>query len=79
LAEQLGYEDQAGVLVTDVAPGSPADNAGLEPRDLILEVGKKPVASAEACDQALREAGDKALIRLRKTTGAILYVTITKE
>src|SRR5438046_2174269 len=43
-AAQLGLTIAAGLLVTDVVAGSPADKAGLRRGDVIVEVGKKPVA-----------------------------------
>ncbi|MBV8437435.1 MAG: Do family serine endopeptidase [Silvibacterium sp.] len=36
-----------GAVIANVRPGSPADDAGLAPGDVILEVNRKPVSSAE--------------------------------
>ncbi|HEX9200219.1 MAG TPA: PDZ domain-containing protein, partial [Acidobacteriaceae bacterium] len=36
-----------GAAVAQVRPGSPADDAGLQPGDVVVEVNRKPVASAE--------------------------------
>ena len=47
LADRLGYEDEAGVLVTAVRPGSRAQNRGLRRGDLILEINQEPVATLE--------------------------------
>ncbi len=42
LAEYYDLEDNQGALVTQVFPGDPADKAGIEPQDIILQVdGKK--------------------------------------
>ena len=79
LADLLGYEGLAGALITDVEDGSPADEADLEPGDLVLEVNKEPVDSAESCSQALRAAEGKALLRVKKAHGEALYVTIQKK
>ena len=38
LAQGLGLSRGYGVMISDVLPGSPADTAGLQPRDLILAV-----------------------------------------
>jgi serine protease Do len=46
-----------GVVIGNVVPGSPADNAGLSRGDVILEVNRKPVASV---DEARRELGNVA-------------------
>ena len=37
VAESIGRDDKRGALVERVVPGKPADKAGLEPGDLILE------------------------------------------
>jgi serine protease Do len=36
-----------GAAVANVRPGSPADDAGLQPGDVVVEVNRKPVVSAE--------------------------------
>jgi serine protease Do len=36
-----------GAAIANVRPGSPADDAGLQPGDVVLEVNRKPVTSAE--------------------------------
>jgi serine protease Do len=40
-------EDVHGAAIANVRPGSPAEDAGLQPGDVVLEVNRKPVASAE--------------------------------
>lgn len=47
--------DVKGVVVANVVPGSPADNAGISRGDVILEVNRKPVQNA---DDAKRELGN---------------------
>ena len=42
ISEQKGKE---GVLVEAVAPGSPADQFGIEPGDVVLRINRKPVTS----------------------------------
>ncbi len=45
---QLNLPDQVhGVAVEDVKPGSPADEAGIAPGDVILQLDRKPVESAQ--------------------------------
>src|SRR5688572_18677063 len=43
LAEGLGLAGDAGVILGDVAPGSPAAQAGLQPGDVILALNGKPM------------------------------------
>jgi serine protease Do len=40
-------EDVKGAAIANVRPGSPADDAGLQPGDVVVEVNRKPVTSAE--------------------------------
>jgi serine protease Do len=52
--QQLHIPSQVnGVAVQSVRPASPAEDAGLAPGDVILEVDRKPVTSA---DQFVSEA-----------------------
>lgn len=44
---RLGVPAQAGAVVLDVAPGSPADRAGLRPGDVITAFDGSPVASVQ--------------------------------
>jgi serine protease Do len=49
LRRDLGMAAGAhGVVVDNVVPGGPAEDAGLEPRDVIVEVDQKPVATVKA-------------------------------
>ena len=43
LIEQLGLPADQGLVVVDVLPNSPADKAGIQPNDIILEIGGKPM------------------------------------
>ncbi len=48
LAQRLGLgEDIAGVAVLDVAPGSPADEVGFQPKDIVREVNGEAITSPE--------------------------------
>ena len=42
-AAQLGLNEEFGILVVSVQPGSPADGAGLRPNDVITHVNSEPV------------------------------------
>jgi Do/DeqQ family serine protease len=66
LAEKLNLSGTTGVLVSDVAADSPAAANGLQRGDLITEVNRTPVATAEQFKAALARA-DPA-------KGALLYV-----
>ena len=57
-----------GAVVVDVAPDSPAADAGLEPGDVVLEVNRRAVASAAEYKNAVKavKKGDTALVRVRR-------------
>jgi len=46
LAQAFGLKKPEGALVTEVEPGSPADKAGVEPSDVILKYGGRPIQSS---------------------------------
>lgn len=43
IAQTLSLKDSNGILVAQVEPGSPAENAGLQRGDIIREVNRKPI------------------------------------
>lgn len=46
LADALNAHGVKGALITQIAPGSPADKAGLHPKDIITAVNGKPINNA---------------------------------
>ena len=65
-----------GAIVEDVKPGSPADNAGLQRGDVIMEVDRRPVKSASDVAQALSSvpAGQDALVLVWSNGGSTFRV-----
>jgi serine protease Do len=48
MRQNLGYKGTSGVLVTQVEPGSFADDdIHLQPNDIIVEINRQPVTSAD--------------------------------
>ncbi|MBD3309091.1 Do family serine endopeptidase [candidate division KSB3 bacterium] len=45
IADQLGYANEEGVVISDIEAGSPAAEAGLRRGDLIKEINRNPVTS----------------------------------
>uniref|UniRef100_UPI0040571A5A DegQ family serine endoprotease n=1 Tax=Candidatus Electronema sp. TaxID=2698783 RepID=UPI0040571A5A len=65
LAEQFGYSKGQGVIVAEVEAGSPADNVGIEPGQLIEEVNRVRVRSLAELKEALKKGGNQVLLRVR--------------
>lgn len=47
IAQYLGIESRSGVIVVDVKDGSSADEKGIQPQDIILQVNKVKVSSVK--------------------------------
>ena len=54
-----------GAVIAEVVPGSPAQRAGLQANDIILEVGGQAVGSAALMDRAVRASMGKREIVMR--------------
>ena len=72
IAEQLQLEGGKGVLVAEVEPESPADEAGLRRRDVILEVNQHPVGNVEEFSKALSASKKGALLLVRRGEAEII-------
>jgi serine protease Do len=68
LAQQFGYQPGEGVIVSQVVPGGPADDAGIQAGDLILSVNRESVKSASQFAKAVSAAkkGGKVLLLVRR-------------
>ncbi len=53
---QLNLPRTARVLITGVYPGSPAEQAGLEPFDVIVEVNGEPIVDLASADDLINRA-----------------------
>jgi serine protease Do len=80
IANQLGMSDKVrGAVIAEVDPGSPADRAGLRQGDVIVEVDRRPVASASAAGAALRGGSGTHLLRIDDGEQGAHYVTVSPE
>ena len=70
LQDQYGLAVPKGVLVVQVQPGSPAENVGLRPGDVITEFDTKTVTTSQGLVSAVRgqKPGDKVDLVWRRGT-----------
>jgi serine protease Do len=66
LAESFGLPDQNGALVDDVSPGTPAQKAGIQPGDVIVEFNGTKVTDADNLSLMVSECspGTEATVKV---------------
>ena len=69
MASRLKLKRVQGVVVTDVEPGSPAAEAGIQPEDVILEVNRQAVKSGTDIRNAVRDSGSRPSLMLISREG----------
>ena len=80
LMQEFGLQSDVGVVVTEVAPNSPAALADIQSGDLITEVGRNPVSNTESFQKALREQkGKQNLLLLLDRKGIKTYSIVKIE
>jgi S1-C subfamily serine protease len=77
LRTELGYEGEGRVVVEGVAPGSPADRAGLVPGLCILEADFRPVTRPR--DMLAATADGRVLLRVENRDGEAAYVVLQQR
>ncbi len=68
-AERFGYEDEKGVIVTEVDPGSEAAEKGITPGTLIKEVNRKSISNTRQFNDEIKKA--------KENGGVLLLVKLT--
>jgi S1-C subfamily serine protease len=79
---ELGLDAGEGVMVTQVAPGLPAEKAGLQQEDVILSIDKKKVGDSKSLIEAVSKSGAGAVIEikiLRGTDEKTLKATLVEK
>ena len=68
MAEALGLTVDAGVVLSDVIPGSPAEKAGLAPGDLVLSLDGKPMENGRQfrINVYTRGVGEQVAVEVRR-------------
>lgn len=79
IAKEMGLKKVAGVIITDIASGSPAEQAGLTKDDIIFRVGNTEVNDPEQfstlISQAANEGGALLLVRDAQS-GNVGYISV---
>jgi Do/DeqQ family serine protease len=79
LANQLGTKAKSGVMVDQVAPGSPAASAGIREGDIIKQVNHQPVSSGADLQQAVRDSGSRPALMLVERDGSNLFIAVAPD
>lgn len=73
-AQKYKVTEKTGVIVSNVEPGSSADEAGLRRGDVIVEINKRPVKSLKDYDDAIKSAKGDILVLTSRG-----YAVVKKE
>ena len=74
----LGIE--GGLMVTDTKEGSAAEDAGIQPNDVIVEVNRQPVANVSQVTRALQNAAaGRPVFLVVWRDGQEYFITMTKR
>jgi serine protease Do len=68
LARRYSLNYEPGVIVLQVKEGGPADDAGIQPGDLIKEINRKPVRDLKSYENlmATQKKGAPLLLRIKR-------------
>ena len=76
LARRFGYEAEQGVIVSEVFPGSAAEEAGLRPGMLIMEANRVEVSSVKRFEEAMKKGKDGSLLLRVKTERGAVFLNL---
>jgi serine protease Do len=69
LKQRLQVQTDAGAVVTDVVPNSPAGKAGLKPDDVIIAVNDKDVRTPAQLREVIQEIGPEQDVTIKVARG----------
>jgi serine protease Do len=78
LAKELNINRSEGLLITQVDSDTPAEKAGLLPRDVILQVNNQPVDSEESLAMAMKAtpSGKKSSVFVVQREGSPMFLVV---
>lgn len=80
-ARQLGYdENEKGVIITNVKPGSKGELAGIRPGDLIKEINRRPVSTMNDYQKKMQKIkkGETIHLLIKRSRIGFIVIKITK-
>ncbi len=78
IAKQLGYSTDAGVLVSEVLPGSSAAKAGIKPGMVVVSVNNKKIGDLEDFNKAIQESAGKGKVLMLVKDGPLAKYVVLK-
>ena len=79
IAQHLGLSIKKGIIVVDVQEGSVAEEVGIQPQDIILQVNKIKITTMKEYQKEIVKAGGKGnILLLIKRGKATLFVPLMK-
>lgn len=76
IAKQLGYKDEKGLVVTEVYPGSDAEEKGIRSGMLIMEVNRQEVETIEGFKKAAESSKEGNVLLRVKAGKATMFITL---
>jgi S1-C subfamily serine protease len=79
ISAQLDLPVDTGAIVRQLAPGAPAQEAGIAPGDVIVRIGEQAIASTEDVGEALQSLspGDTVGIAVVHADGGEALIDVT--
>jgi len=79
IARQLNIPKSTGVIVTDVEEGSPADDVGIQPRDIILQINKTNIHSVKEYQKEIsKQSAKNSIMLLIKRGKSTFFVAVRR-
>ncbi len=77
IAKHLNIKDKRGVIVTDIQPGSPAQDGDIKSGDIIKEINRKPIKNIEDFKEAMKNVNIKeGIVLLIQRESTTFYVVL---
>ncbi len=75
-AQKMGVRERQGVVIGEVESGSPADEAGLKPGDVIKKIDEMTIRNLEDYQAASKRGGQKTRVLLIKRGENMYFVAV---